>query len=109
MISTRGSGELTPYARAVHAAPYIEPALVESQSPFGICYTSGTTGIPKCVTLTHGSVQAQMVSLICALRLTSEDRGLVIAPLAYAGPLLLNLCPHDESEDRQSLAPRGSN
>jgi len=94
MISPRGTGAPTPYARASAACPYVEPALVTPQSYFGICYTSGTTGLPKGVTLTHGSVQAQMLSLIFALRLTSEDRGLVIAPLAYAGPLLLNLCPH---------------
>lgn len=57
-----------------------------------ICYTSGTTGVPKGVALTHRNVDTaiQGVMLNYALR-AGEERLLILAPLAFTGGVISNL------------------
>ncbi|MFM7408761.1 MAG: acyl-CoA synthetase [Cuspidothrix sp.] len=48
-----------------------------------ILYTSGTTGKPKGVVITHNNIQAQVTSLVTAWEWTSDDRILNILPLHH--------------------------
>lgn len=49
-----------------------------------ILYTSGTSGNPKGVMLTHGNLAANAASIIEYLKLTHEDRVMVILPFGYS-------------------------
>ena len=58
------------------------PALTEDDLA-ALVYTSGTTGRPKGVMLTHGNILANARSIIDYLRLTENDRIMVVLPFCY--------------------------
>lgn len=53
-----------------------------------IVYTSGTTGRPKGVVVTHANVTAQIESLITAWEWTAADRTLLVLPLHHVHGIL---------------------
>ncbi len=61
--------------------------------PFMIQYTSGTSGRPKGVTLTHGNVTWNVYNLLVDIDLTSEEVALVTAPLFHTAALNQVLFP----------------
>ena len=52
-----------------------------------ICYTSGTTGKPKGVALTHSSLHWNSVNTLLGLDIVTDDVALVNAPLFHTGAL----------------------
>jgi fatty-acyl-CoA synthase len=60
---------------------------------FMIQYTSGTTGQPKGVMLTHGNVAWNVYNLLVDIDLTSEEIALVTAPLFHTAALNQLLLP----------------
>jgi acyl-CoA synthetase (AMP-forming)/AMP-acid ligase II len=46
-------------------------------------FTSGTTGVPRAVRLTHGNLQANTESILAYLPLASDERVLVVLPFSY--------------------------
>jgi long-chain acyl-CoA synthetase len=48
-----------------------------------IVYTSGTTGFPKGVMLTHKNILSNLQGALSVINLTREDRGLSILPLSH--------------------------
>ncbi|GGU07151.1 class I adenylate-forming enzyme family protein [Nocardioides albus] len=52
-------------------------------------FTSGTTGDPRAVRLTHRNIQANTTSILGYLDITSADRMLVVLPFTYAFGLSL--------------------
>ncbi|MBN1106279.1 MAG: AMP-binding protein [Deltaproteobacteria bacterium] len=48
-----------------------------------LLYTSGTTGVPKGVKLTHGNTTSTLASLLIEWGLTAEDSGLMVAPFFH--------------------------
>ncbi len=56
---------------------------VEVDRPAMILFTSGTTGRPKGVVLTHSNLEAQITALVEAWEWTSQDRILEVLPLHH--------------------------
>jgi fatty-acyl-CoA synthase len=58
-----------------------------------IMYSSGTTGLPKGVVLTHGNVLGIAASLVASDGLTPADRAVIPVPLAFTGALISIVTP----------------
>jgi long-chain acyl-CoA synthetase len=70
--------------RTGRAAPAVATAKVSPDDAAGFVYTSGTTGEPKGVVLTHKNFCANINALTPLFPLTSEDRSLAFLPWAHA-------------------------
>ena len=57
-----------------------------------ILYTSGTTGKPKGVVITHGQLSAQVSALVQAWEWTAADRALLVLPLHHVHGIVNVLC-----------------
>lgn len=67
---------------------------IQGRDPLCIVYTSGTTGEPKGVTLTHtGALGNARVAVGEMLGLTEDDRALAVMPLFHVGGLWYYLFP----------------
>jgi fatty-acyl-CoA synthase len=53
--------------------------------PWAICYTGGTTGLPKGAVLTHGSITANSVNTVLSWGLTPDDVAILQMPLFHTG------------------------
>ena len=66
-----------------HGAPGAQTFLLEDDEPAQLYYTSGTTGAPKGVTLTHRNVCTHADAAIRELHLTERDTWSHIAPMFH--------------------------
>ena len=78
----------TDARREPHLAPDAEPT---ADSPALMLYTSGTTGKPKGVVLSHGGVAATLASLEDAWRWHRRDRLLHVLPLHHTHGVVVAL------------------
>lgn len=65
----------------------VRPAEVGPDDAWALCYTGGTTGLPKGALLTYRSVMANAVNTVAGWGLTPDDCALLDAPLFHAGGL----------------------
>jgi long-chain acyl-CoA synthetase len=77
----RNVSELNPEPRTRNPEPGPEDEAV-------IIYTSGTTGKPKGVLLTHGNLLSNAQQIAEWLRLTGDDRSLIVMPLFHVNGLM---------------------
>ncbi|MDQ4076011.1 MAG: long-chain fatty acid--CoA ligase [Chloroflexota bacterium] len=70
--------------------PWVEVAM---DDPWVICYTGGTTGLPKGAILTHGNVFWNAVNTVVSWGLTPEDVTNLNAPLFHTGGLNVFTAP----------------
>lgn len=68
-----------------------EQFTLDAQADALLMYTSGTTGRPKGVQLTHGNLLAGGVNTQLAHNLTPEDRALCVLPLYHINGLVVTL------------------
>jgi len=67
---------------------------MEAEQPAMILYTSGTTGPPKGVVLTHSNLESQVSCLVSAWKWTSTDSLLHVLPLHHThGIVNCLMCP----------------
>jgi long-chain acyl-CoA synthetase len=85
--------------------PNQEPGLADEAV---IIYTSGTTGRPKGVLLTHGNLLSNAQQIAEWLRLTSDDRSLMIMPLFHVNALMTTAMAALWAGGSIVLAPRFS-
>jgi fatty-acyl-CoA synthase len=72
--------------RGLSDAPLPEVEL-EWNDPWVICYTGGTTGLPKGAVLTHRAITANAVNTVVSWGLTPDDVAILNAPLFHVGGL----------------------
>jgi fatty-acyl-CoA synthase len=65
----------------------LPPVELEASDPWVLCYTGGSTGLPKAAILTHGSITANAANTVVSWGLSAEDVALLNAPLFHTGGL----------------------
>jgi len=71
-----------------------------------IVYTSGTTGRPKGCVLDHANIAAMVASIVAHLRLTEEDRSLLVLPLFHCNGLIVGVLSALAAGGSVVVAPR---
>ena len=99
-LSTRSPAPgFTTWQEVIQAAPAISPQVLEAQTGsldrddvINIQYTSGTTGFPKAVMLTHHNIMNNAWFSAQAMHFTEKDRLIVSVPFYHCfGMVLANL------------------
>lgn len=77
--------------QALHAPGAVELPQSDAADPAALFYTSGTTGHPKGVPLTHANLAFQLDALAASGLLTPSDRVALPLPLHHVYPFVLGL------------------
>ena len=84
----RGFAERDSYPHT--PAPEVE---LTWDTPWVICYTGGTTGLPKGAILTHRAITANSVNTVMSWGLTPDDVAILNSPLFHTGGLNVFTAP----------------
>ncbi|OIO87880.1 MAG: long-chain fatty acid--CoA ligase [Anaerolineae bacterium CG2_30_64_16] len=93
-LDTQADATDRPFSER-EAYPDTPPPSVELSwdDPWVLCYTGGTTGLPKGAVLTHGCMTANSVNTVVSWGLTSDDVAPLISPLFHTGGLNVYTLP----------------
>lgn len=83
-------GQFDPRALATHDLDLEAPAI---DAPWVICYTGGTTGLPKGALLTQGNILHNAINTVVSWGLTGQDVAILNAPLFHTGGLNVFTAP----------------
>ncbi|MDD5091172.1 MAG: AMP-binding protein [Candidatus Wallbacteria bacterium] len=67
------------------------PSMLSDDDPAVICYTSGTSGEPKGIVLSHGNLTANVQAISRRVRVFATDNVAIILPLNHSFPLIIAL------------------
>lgn len=94
------------FDHAASAPPLAEPPPIGPDHLAEIVFTSGTTGMPKGVMLTHGNLLAEIAALRQAFPLRRTERALSLLPLSHAFEQVVNLLLAYSCGVRMTYLPR---
>ncbi|KAL6724518.1 hypothetical protein Aduo_019403 [Ancylostoma duodenale] len=83
--------ERTLSKQSQNASVVLDIENVDSSDVACVCYTSGTTGLPKGAMLTHGSLSSNAEALIQAWRFTENDKLLHMLPFYHVHGMFISL------------------
>ncbi len=71
----------------------VPPVELSWDAPWVICYTGGTTGLPKGAVLTHGNITFNAVNTVASWGLDANDTAVLNTPLFHTGGLNVFTAP----------------
>lgn len=86
------AGDAALAARDACAEP-VPPVELGWDDPWVICYTGGTTGLPKGAVLTHGNIAFNAVNTVASWGLDAGDTAILNTPLFHTGGLNVFTAP----------------
>lgn len=86
-LDGNGNGSLIDLSRRTSAAPINVDSAPDDLA--ALLYSSGTTGVPKGIMLTHGNLLSNAQSLVAAWGFTSQDRLLHALPIFHVHGLFV--------------------
>src|SRR3546814_20900391 len=94
IFDLRVPGSSTAYDAIVASGRNFEDARLSDDDVMAICYTSGTTGVPKVAPLTHRAVDPAMQGMILTFALRGcDERRLNLTPLPFTGGRRSHIAP----------------
>jgi fatty-acyl-CoA synthase len=69
------------------------PMALTPDDPWALCYTGGTTGVPKAAILTHGNIAWNSINTIVSWGIRADDRTILNSPLFHTGGLNVFTAP----------------
>ncbi|MEO9220916.1 MAG: long-chain-fatty-acid--CoA ligase [Mycobacteriaceae bacterium] len=108
VTTLRTSGETWRAALKEHADAALPEATVDPDTLFMLIFTSGTTGDPKAVKVTHEKVAGPTVYLATRFGLTSADVGYVSMPMFHSNGIMAGWAPMVAIGGTMALAERFS-
>ena len=79
--------------RESHSNAALPETELHGDDPWVICYTGGTTGLPKGAILTHRAITANAVNTVVSWGLTADDVAILNSPLFHSGGLNVFTAP----------------
>ncbi len=87
IVSLSGNADQPFHARDQHPAELPHRVDLHPDDAWVICYTGGTTGLPKGAILTHGNMTWNSINTITSWGLDETDCAILNAPLFHTGGL----------------------
>jgi len=88
-LSDKASEEDAAFQKGMLKCPKnaVPPIELTPDTPWVICYTGGTTGLPKGAIISHGNVTANAINTVSSWGLDANDVAILNAPLFHVGGL----------------------
>lgn len=86
-LKIKNSIELNEILWNSFSSEFSDVALVNWDDPWMICYTGGTTGIPKGVVITFRNITFNAINTVISWGLSNKDSAPIITPLFHTGGL----------------------